>query len=100
MTAMADEQIFKAVRDADRGRRNLAALQANLGPAPFESLVSGLGRLLPRTADPDMALNNLDRFVQASRSPLATGSLFERDREALGDLLQIMATSQYLSDLL
>ena len=59
-----------------------------------------LAEHLPRSSNPDMALNNLDRFVQASRSPLAIGSLFERDREALGILLQIMATSQYLSDLL
>ncbi len=59
-----------------------------------------LAEHLPRSSNPDMALNNLDRFIQASRNPLATGSLFERDLEALPDLLQIMATSQYLSDLL
>jgi glutamate-ammonia-ligase adenylyltransferase len=59
-----------------------------------------LAEHLPKSSNPDMALNNLDRFVQASRSPLAIGSLFERDREALGVLLQIMATSQYLSDIL
>ena len=59
-----------------------------------------LAEHLPRSSDPDMALNNLDRFVAAARNPLALGSLFERDREALADLLQIFATSQYLSDLL
>ena len=59
-----------------------------------------LAEHLPRSSNPDMALNNLDRFIQASRSPLAIGSLFERDLEALPDLLQIIATSQYLSDLL
>ena len=47
-----------------------------------------------------MALNNLERFVAVARNPLALGSLFERDREALPMLLQIFATSQHLSDLL
>jgi glutamate-ammonia-ligase adenylyltransferase len=59
-----------------------------------------LAEHLPRTSDPDMALNNLDRFVAAARNPLSLGSLFERDRDALPILLQIFSTSQYLSDLL
>jgi [glutamine synthetase] adenylyltransferase / [glutamine synthetase]-adenylyl-L-tyrosine phosphorylase len=59
-----------------------------------------LSEHLPLSSDADMALNNLDRFVAAARNPLALGSLFERDRDALPILLQIFATSQHLSDLL
>ena len=59
-----------------------------------------LAEHLPRLSDPDMALNNLDRFVAAGRNPLSLATLFERDREALPILLQIFSTSQYLSDLL
>ncbi len=59
-----------------------------------------LAEHLPRSSDPDMALNNLERFVAAARNPLSLASLFERDREALPILLQIFATSQHLSDLL
>ena len=51
-------------------------------------------------ADPDMALNNLDRFVDAARNPLAIGTLFQRDPDTMPILLQIFATSQHLSDLL
>jgi len=54
----------------------------------------------PGLADPDMAINNLERFIAASRNPMATAALFERDPEALPNLLQIFSTSQYLSDLL
>jgi glutamate-ammonia-ligase adenylyltransferase len=54
----------------------------------------------PTLADPDMAMNNLERFIATSRNPMATAALFERDREALPNLLQIFSTSQYLSDLL
>ena len=59
-----------------------------------------LAEHLPRSSDPDMALNNLERFVAAARNPLSLGSLFERDREALPILLQIFSTSQHLSDVL
>ncbi|MGE0761341.1 MAG: hypothetical protein AB7O38_30285, partial [Pirellulaceae bacterium] len=57
-----------------------------------------LERALPRLSDPDMALANVTRFVLAARSPLSLGGLFERDPESLPTLLQIMSTSQYLSD--
>ncbi|MBI3836334.1 MAG: bifunctional [glutamate--ammonia ligase]-adenylyl-L-tyrosine phosphorylase/[glutamate--ammonia-ligase] adenylyltransferase [Planctomycetia bacterium] len=59
-----------------------------------------LAEQLPRSSDPDMAFNNLERFVAAARNPLSLGSLFERDREALPILLQIFASSQHLSDVL
>jgi glutamate-ammonia-ligase adenylyltransferase len=54
----------------------------------------------PNLADPDMAINNLERFIAASRNPMSTAALFERDRTALPNLLQIFSNSQYLSDLL
>ena len=55
---------------------------------------------LPRCSDPDMALNNLERFFLASRNPLSLASLFERDNEALPILIQMISTSQHLSDVM
>src|SRR5262249_33746639 len=54
----------------------------------------------PTLADPDMAMNNLERFIASSRNPMAMAALFERDPDALPNLLQIFSTSQHLSDLL
>jgi [glutamine synthetase] adenylyltransferase / [glutamine synthetase]-adenylyl-L-tyrosine phosphorylase len=54
----------------------------------------------PSLADPDMAINNLERFIAAARNPMSMAALFERDHDALPNLLQIFSTSQYLSDLL
>ena len=51
-------------------------------------------------ADPDMAINNLERFIAAARSGLAVGTLFQRDPQALPIALQIFSTSQHLSDVL
>jgi len=59
-----------------------------------------LAEHLPHSSDPDVALNNLERFVAAARNPLSLASLFERDREALPILLRIFATSQHLSGVL
>ena len=54
--------------------------------------------IAPRLADPDMALNNLERFLRAARSPLAMAALFERDAKSLPNLLMLFTCSQYLSD--
>jgi glutamate-ammonia-ligase adenylyltransferase len=96
--AASEEFILKAVRDAERAARNLAALQAHLGPAP--ELIAALGRLLPRSADPDMALNNLERiFANATARPQLPGLLEARAR-GLEAVLQLLATSQFFGDTL
>src|SRR5258708_5520879 len=51
------------VRDAERGWRNLAHLSESLGADALSELCPALARLLPRSPDPDMALNNLERFL-------------------------------------
>jgi len=52
----------------------------------------------PQIADPDMALNNLERFLLSARSLLSMAALFERDRKALPNLLLIFSSSQHLSE--
>ena len=59
-----------------------------------------LEKILPATGNADMAISNLERFVSASRNPLALGTFWERDHQALETLLNIFATSQHFSDLL
>jgi glutamate-ammonia-ligase adenylyltransferase len=59
-----------------------------------------LAQHLARCPDPDMALNNLDRFIAVGRNPLSMGTLFDRDPTALSTLVQMFSTSQHFSDLL
>ncbi len=87
------------------GVANLRSAHANLvklaEDIPLELLsviVEQFADATPHLADPDMALNNLERFFQSARSPLAMASLFERDRTTLPNLLLILNTSQHLSD--
>ena len=66
----------------------------------LESLGQQLAMLMPDAIDADMVLNNLERFLDSSRSRLATLALFERDPTSLPVLLTLFGSSQYLSDLL
>ena len=85
------------IADRARGALNLRQL-ANSGMTVdlFASLLEQLERQLGSVSDPDMALNNLERFFDASRSPLATAALFDRDPTGIPILLKLFSTSQYL----
>ncbi len=75
---------------------------ANLGiPADLlETLLDQLQALLPGKVDTDRVLINLQRFLEASRSPQSWLALFEREPDALATLVQLFSTSQYMADML
>jgi glutamate-ammonia-ligase adenylyltransferase len=87
------------VNDIERGKSNLAALAEVIGLDGLGELCHPLGRLLPRCADPDMALNNLDRYF-ASAGPAQMSVLMESRARTLETMLQLFSTSQFFSDLL
>jgi glutamate-ammonia-ligase adenylyltransferase len=89
------------IKDVERAQANLQSI-AGSGISPDLMLVicQQLSEHLSDLSDPGMAFNNLDRFFDASRSPLALAAMFERDAEALPTLLQIFSNSQSLTDLL
>jgi glutamate-ammonia-ligase adenylyltransferase len=88
------------LRDLDRGRRNLDNLAAALGPEGLRELCTPLGRILPRTPDPDMALNNLERFLGNRAGVRTLPALLEHRARTLEILLQLLSTSHFFSDLL
>lgn len=89
------------VHNVDRALTNLKAIaQSGMTIDLVGGLFEQVEVHLPSVSDPDMALNNLERFVLSVRSPLAVGALLDRDRTALPILLTIFSTSQYLADLL
>jgi glutamate-ammonia-ligase adenylyltransferase len=89
------------VADPARGHQNLLNI-ANSGVTIdlLGSIFRQLQQTLPTLSDPDMALNNLERFMGAVRSPLSFATLCERDENTLPVLLRIFSTSQYLSDVM
>jgi glutamate-ammonia-ligase adenylyltransferase len=94
---MADA-IPHLVSDASRGQRILESLHALVGSNAFHQLLPHLQRLLPACPDPDMALNNLERYLSVARSALP--ALLEKDAAGLQMLLQLLGTSQFFADVL
>jgi glutamate-ammonia-ligase adenylyltransferase len=95
-----EEPVLKAVRDPERGRRNLAALATHLGADTFAELAPVVARLLPRTADPDMALNNLERLLAQPAARQHLPLLIESRARGLDAVLHLLATSQFFADTL
>jgi len=100
-TAAAEWLKSLGLVDTRRAHANLVRMATGgLTLDLLSAVCDQLAEHLAGCADPDMAMNNLDRFVAASRNPLALGALFQRDPSALSTLLQIFSTSQHLSDVL
>src|SRR5262245_52263310 len=95
----SDDLILKALRDPDRGRRNLSALQSHLGTT-FAEVSAVLGRHLSRTADPDMALNNLERLLAQPTARGQLPQLLEARGRGLEPVLHLLAASQFFADTL
>ena len=88
------------LRDPERGGRNLASIVASLPPDGPRDLGPPLCRMLPRCPDPDMALNNLERFFAQPAGADQLPLLLENRARTLEILLQLLSVSQSFSDLL
>jgi len=101
--ADAAQELLDRLGVVDRRRAHAALLHMAAAGVTLDLLAGicdQLSQVLARCPDPDMALNNLDRFVAQARNPLSIGTLFERDSTALPTLVQIFSTSQHFADLL
>jgi glutamate-ammonia-ligase adenylyltransferase len=88
------------LRDFERGWQNLSHLAEAVGLDALRELAPFLGRYLPRCPDPDMALNNLERFLAGAGGRRQLPALLEGRARPLEILLQLLSTSQSFSDLL
>jgi len=86
--------------DLPRAYGNLRRMWERLAPARFGALVGGLLRSVSTSADPDMALNNLERIVSASGEPEALAGAWLAAPSALEATVQLCACSQLLADIL
>ncbi len=85
--------------DLESGAQCLAdLLSLGLATDLLSDCLRQLATLLPNSPNPDRGLQNLARYIRASRSPQALLALFERDSAALPTLMNILATSQSWSE--
>jgi len=71
-----------------------------LAPVIWADLLPHLGRLLPRTADPDMALNNLERLLAQPAARNQLPDMLASRQRGLDSALHLLATSQFFADAL
>jgi [glutamine synthetase] adenylyltransferase / [glutamine synthetase]-adenylyl-L-tyrosine phosphorylase len=98
----ADESLSDwGVRDRQRARQVLLDLaDTGLTLDLLAALCKYLAQQLPREPDPDLVLHTFRQFLFASRSPLALGSLFERDPSAIALLLRAFSLGPRWRELL
>jgi glutamate-ammonia-ligase adenylyltransferase len=97
------EQVLRDTGFQDTGRayRNLRSLAGGGARRDaFARLAVLAGDMLDREPDPDMALNNWERFVQALERPADHFQRLLAQPRRLHLLLAIFSRSQYLADLL
>jgi len=89
-----------AFRDPLKAGRNLLALRQHIEPQMFEAMLPIVNRALPHSADPDMALNNLERLFALPAAREHLPGLMENKGRALEGAIQIVGVSQFFADTL
>lgn len=87
-----------ALRDPARGQRNLDAIRTAVGGERSAELQPHLGRLLARSPDPDLALNQLERVLGTPHGVARLPGLLANAARGLEGLLQLLAVSQFFAD--
>src|SRR5947209_2359958 len=87
-----------SLRDPEQGWVNLTHLAETVPLEALRELCHPLGRFLPRCPDPDMALNNLERFLANPAGAAQLPVLLESRARTLETVLQLFSTSQFFSD--
>lgn len=88
------------MQDLSQAQRNLELLRATVGAEGLSALLPGLFTNLSSAADPDMALNNFERFVSALNDIPSFLSLCRTRPDILVSLITIFGSSRFLSTFL
>ncbi len=97
----APEQLSQlGIQDTAQALKNLELSGDTIGAEGFSQLLPLLLADLSRAADPDMALNNLERFVGALADIPSFVSLCRARHDILRSLITIFGASRFLSTFL
>ena len=88
-------------KDSARAVANIRNIVASgLDDDGITNVTQQLKYHLPVVSDPDMALNNLERFISSAPDASELGTRFIADQKLLPSLLTFFSCSQHLSDIL
>ena len=85
------------VRDTRQAARDLELVRQRLGAVPFREQLPKILAALRRVADPDMAVNVLERFVSELEPPSRFHDGVEAHAAVLSSLLTLFGASRFLS---
>ena len=89
------------IRNLDRGVANISAIaQIEWSDEEIDRFAATVAKTLPSLADPDQALNNLDRLVLTSPSLAQKVRKLSALSTPFNGLMTLLSDSQYLADLL
>lgn len=95
---------FTGFHDTERAARTVVKLHelfiASGAAHPLPEFSHALARALPSTPDPDLAVTNLLRFVEATLNKAALLNDLVRHAVLMDVLTRIVASSQYFADIL
>lgn len=85
------------IKDATQAAANLRQIGARLGESCFSSLLPAMISELARAADPDMAINNLERLLDRMEDTSLFAELAKKNRELLASIITTFGASRFLS---
>jgi glutamate-ammonia-ligase adenylyltransferase len=100
ITPTSEQLSHVGVLDTAQALSNIELLGAKLGPEGFAEMLPLLLADLSRAADPDMAMNNIERFVGALADISSFVALCRRRHDVFRALITIFGASRFLSTFL
>ena len=100
ITPSQEELLRFGIENRAQALKNLECLRTSLGESACSEVLPLFFTVLPRTADPDMTLNNFERFVSGLDDVPAFVSLLRSNPALLTPLLTIFGASRFLSTFL
>jgi glutamate-ammonia-ligase adenylyltransferase len=97
ITPSSDQLQRIGIRDTPQASRNFELLRSELGPDGYSGLLQPMLNDLSRAADPDMALNNFERFVSALDDIPRLISLCRVRPDIFHSLITVLGASRFLS---
>jgi len=97
---MSFDQLLPLFREPHRALRNLESLVQRLSLCQTAAVIACLEQTLPHLADPDMAVNNLERLLGLPAMRERLPALLADDANRLKQTAQLLATSQFFADTL
>lgn len=85
------------IKDVAQAAANLRQMAYRLGEGLFSSFLPTMITELTRAADPDMAINNLERLLDRMEDPSLFANMAVKNSRLLASLITIFGASRFLS---